>query len=276
MSTLVKKYPAISLFVLAFAISGVFFAPVVAGVLPVGFAQLGALGPSLAGIILAAIEGRKGGVRELLGRFLIWRAGIQWWAFVLLFPIIAYLGARYLFNLFGGPTVDLSAFGPLYSVVPTMLFLIVFAGMGEEFGWRGFAMPRLQARYNALVSSIIVGVIWTLWHLPMYFVEGLMQYEMRLALGFVPALLIYMAFNIVNSIQHTWVFNNAKGSVLLACVFHGAGNAWAGYVGFRGSPGEGTAFTVLNGIIALIIVLLAGPAHLSRKNKRNVLELEEG
>jgi hypothetical protein len=86
--------------------------------LPAEASQLGALSASLAGIILAAVEGRKGGVRELLGRSLIWRVGIQWWAFVLLFPIIPSVAALYLFNLFGGPAVDWSGLKPLSSVVP--------------------------------------------------------------------------------------------------------------------------------------------------------------
>jgi hypothetical protein len=278
MSTLVKKYPAISLFVLALAISGVFFAPVVAGILPGGFAQLGALGPSLAGIILAAIEGRKGGVRELLGRFLIWRVGIQWWAFALLFTVIPSVGALYLFSLFGGPTVDWSGLGPLYSVAPIILMLTIFAGMGEEFGWRGFAMPRLQARYNALVSSIIIGVLWGLWHIPLFLVEGTTQYNWRLDVGLISAVLMYTVFLIAWSIQYTWVFNNTKGSVLLAAVVHGAGNAWiGGYIDvYRGRIGGVVAFMVVSVVVSIIIVLLAGPANLSRTNERNVLELEEG
>src|SRR5205814_8851450 len=88
MSAIVRKYPALSLFVLAFILGNAPSLAVAAGLLPTGATQLGALSASTAGIILAAIEGRKGGVRELLGRFLIWRVGIQWWAFSLLFMII--------------------------------------------------------------------------------------------------------------------------------------------------------------------------------------------
>src|ERR1043165_5535481 len=106
MSAFVKKSPALSLLVLAMIFGTAPTVAVATGLLPQGASQLGALSASLAGIILAAVEGRKGGVRELLGRFLIWRVGIQWWAFVLLFPIIPSVAALYLFNLFGGPAVD--------------------------------------------------------------------------------------------------------------------------------------------------------------------------
>lgn len=278
MSKFVKKYPVLSLFVLALIFGGAPLAAVAAGLLPQGFTQLGALSASLAGIVLAAVEGRKGGVRELLGRFLIWRVGIQWWGFALLFTVIPSVAALYLFNLFGGPTVDWSGLGPLYSVVPMILMLTIFAGMGEEFGWRGFALPRLQARYNALVSSLIVGVFWSLWHIPLFFVEGTVQYQWGLDVGLIPAVLMYSVFVIAWAIQLTWVFNNTKGSVLLAAVLHGAGNAWiGGYIDvYRGNVGGVVAFTVVSVVVSIIIVLIAGPTNLSRTNERNVLKLEEG
>jgi membrane protease YdiL (CAAX protease family) len=266
------------MFVLALVFGAVPLAAVATGLLSEGFAQLGALSASLAGIVVAAVEGRKGGVRELLGRFLIWRVGIQWWAFALLFTIIPSVAALYLFSLFGGPPVDWSGLGPLYSVVPMIFMLTVLAGMGEEFGWRGFALPRLQARYSALVSSIIVGALWGLWHIPLFFVEGTVQYDWRLDTGLIPAVLMYTVFVTAWSIQYTWVFNNTKGSVLLAAVFHGAGNAWmGGYIDvYRGYSGGVVTFTVVSVVVSTVIVLVAGPTHLSRRNKRNRLKIEGG
>lgn len=88
MSTVVRRYPALSLLVLAMILGVAPLAAVRAGLLPRGATQLAALSASLAGIILAAVEGRGSGVRELLRRLLIWRVGIQWWAFVLLFGIV--------------------------------------------------------------------------------------------------------------------------------------------------------------------------------------------
>jgi membrane protease YdiL (CAAX protease family) len=274
MSAVVKKYPILSMFVLALVFGAAPLAAVATGLLPQGFDQLGALSASLAGIVVAAVEGRKGGVRELLGRFLIWRVGIQWWAFALLFTVIPSVAALYLFSLFGGPPVDWSGLEPLYSVVPMILMLTIFAGIGEEFGWRGFAMPRLQARYNALVSSIIIGVLWGLWHIPLFLVEGTTQYNWRLDAGLIPAVLGYTVFLIAWSIQYTWVFNNTKGSVLLAAVFHGAGNAWiGGYIDvYKGHFGGSVTFMVVSVVVSTLIVLVAGPANLSRRNKRNVLE----
>src|SRR5512135_3736909 len=127
MSAFIKKYPAISLLVLAMIFGIVPVLAVAAGLLPPAAAQLGALSSSLAAIILVVIEGRKGGLRELLGRILIWRVGIQWWAFALFFVIVPSVATLYLLNLLGGPPVDWSGLKPLYTVVPLFLFLTVAA-----------------------------------------------------------------------------------------------------------------------------------------------------
>ena len=96
--------------------------------------------------------------------------------------------------------------------------------------------------------------------------------------GLIPAILGYTVFIIAWSIQFTWVFNNTKGSVLLAAVLHGAGNAWmGGYIDvYRGHWGGVVTFMVVSVVVSIIIVLIAGPANLSRTNERNVLKLESG
>ena len=145
MSVFVKRHPAGSLFALAMALGMAPLAVVASGLLPASFDQLGALSASVAGIILAAIEGGKPGVRELLRRGLIWRVGIGWWLFVLLFPAIPTVASLYLGGVSGGEAGGSAEVGSLLKLVPLLLFLIVFAGVGEEFGWRGFAVPRSRS-----------------------------------------------------------------------------------------------------------------------------------
>ena len=277
MSTFVKKYPAISLLVLAMIFG---FAPalaVAAGLLPSGWIQLGALSSSLAAVVLVLIEGRKGGLRELLSRALIWRVGIQWWIFALFFMIVPSVASLYLYHLLGGPAVNWSGLEPLYKVVPMFIFLTIAAGIGEEFGWRGFLLPRLQSRHNALVSGLIVGVAWATWHVPLFFIEGTSQYKQQLEGGLLPVILGYAVFVIVQSVQFTWLFNNTKGSVLLAAVFHGASNAWAGYLGMGMVPFGGIlTLAGLSVLITAVIVPIAGANDLSRTFKRNVFEIEDG
>jgi len=275
MSALVKKYPTMSFMILSMGLGTALSLAAATGLLPPAAAQLGALSSSLAAIILVVVEGRKGGLRELLGRFLIWRVGVQWWAFALFFPILPSVAALYLFHLLGGPPVDWSGLPPLYTVVPMFIFFTIAAGMGEEFGWRGFLLPRLQTRHTALVSGLLVGVIWAIWHIPLFFIKGTSQYDMQSQDGLLPVMLGYLTFVIVSSIQFTWVFNNTKGSVLLAAVMHGASNAWGGYINvYRGHFGGILTFMVVSALVSIIIVLVAGATNLSRTNKRNVLELE--
>jgi len=275
MSTFVKKYPALSMFVLAMIFGAVVSLAIATDLLPPEASQLGALSSSLAAIVLVLVEGRKGGLRELLSRFLIWRVGLQWWAIALFFTVIPSVAALYLFNLLGGPPVDWSGLPPLYTVVPLFIMLTIAAGIGEEFGWRGFLLPRLQTRHNALVSSLIIGVMWAIWHIPQFFIEGTFQHDLGSQAGLLPAILTYSVFVIVSSIQFTWLFNNTRGSVLMAAVMHGASNAWGGYIDvYRGYFGGILTFGAVSVLVTIIIVLIAGARDLSRTDQRNVLALE--
>lgn len=276
MSAFVKNYPAISLLVLAMIFGTAPALIVGTGLLSPAWAQLGALSSSLAAIVLVVIEGRRGGLRELLGRGLIWRVGIQWWIFALFFMIVPSVASLYLYRLLGGPAVDWSGLQPLYTVVPMFIFLTIAAGIGEEFGWRGFLLPRLQSRHNALVSGLIVGVAWATWHVPLFFIKGTSQYEQQLTGGLLPAILGYAVFVIAQSVQFTWLFNNTKGSVLLAAVFHGASNAWAGYIDvYRGHFNGILVIMGVSVLITIIIAAMAGAKNLSRRYMRNVLVLED-
>jgi membrane protease YdiL (CAAX protease family) len=276
MSAFVKKYPAICLMALAMIFAAAPSYAVATGLLPPAASQLGAFSSSLAAIVLVLVEGRKGGLRELLGRFLIWRVGIQWWLIALFFAVIPSVAALYLFNLLGGPSVDWSGLRPLYTVVPSFVFLTIAAGIGEEFGWRGFLLPRLQTRHNALVASLIVGMAWATWHIPLFFVKGTGQYEWASQGGLLPAILAYWIFVAISSIQFTWLFNNTKGSVLLAAVLHGANNAWGGYIDvYRGHFAGILTFAAISVLISILIVLMAGAKDLSHKYRRNVPELAD-
>ncbi len=275
MKGVIRSYPAFSLTVLAMALALLPITAVKMGALPSGASQLGALSASLAAIILTAIESGRSGIRELLRRILVWRVGVGWWAFVLLFPVAPSVLALYVFHGLGGPEVDWTTLKPIVEVVPMILVLSVMAGLGEEFGWRGFALPRLQARYNALSSSLIVGALWGIWHVPLFMAEGTSQHAWLMQGGWLLAVGGYVAYCMAWSVQFTWVFNNSGGSVLLASVMHGAGNAWiGGYIDvYRGHIGGYLTFTVLMAIVSAVLVFVAGPEHLARSpRKREVFD----
>jgi membrane protease YdiL (CAAX protease family) len=157
-----------------------------------------------------------------------------------------------------------------------LVILIIFAGFGEEFGWRGFLLPRLQARHNALVSTLIVWGAWSVWHIPLFLIAGMAQYLWVQEVGFITAYFGYVVGLLGISIIHSWVFNNSRGSVLLVVVLHGMMNFWAGHLdNYRGVYATSFVFGVVVLVVGLLIVVLTGPQNLSRKHERNVLALEE-
>ena len=270
MSAFINNHPALSLLALAMTFSGIFIAPVYAGALPPGYAQLAAFGPSLAAILLVWITGGRSAVRRLMGRLQVWDVGVQWWLFVLLFPALLAVASLTLYNVFGGPAIDYADLAPIQSIIPMIILLTVAAGLGEEFGWRGFALPRLQVRDNALYASCIVGTIWGIWHTPLFLIDGTMQAAWATDVGLAPAVVCYTAYLIANAIQMTWVFNNTHGSVLLAAVMHGAQNAWVGgYIDvYRGEIGGVIALTAMTWAVAGLLILVTGPEHLSRSSPK--------
>jgi len=275
---LTKSHPALSLFILAFVLGGLPLALVAAKFLPIEFSQLGAISASLAAVILAAIEGGRKSVGELLRRGLVWRAGLRWWAtaFLYLAPLAA--AAVYVGVLVSSKTFDWSVLRPIYQVLPMMIVLIILAGLGEEFGWRGFLLPRLQRHHNALISSLIIGFFHSIWHVPLFLVEGTAQYGWAQQVGFIPSFLGYSAFVIAWAIQLTWFFNNTRGSVLLVAVVHGAGNAWVGgYFDVSGNAGMvgNIILTSLMVIFSVAVVAIWGRSNLSRVTERNTLTINK-
>jgi membrane protease YdiL (CAAX protease family) len=277
MSTFVKKYPAISQFILAMLIGGGMTAPMVAGLIPSdsGAILVAAYSASLAGVILTAIASGKAGLREMFRKLLIWQVGIGWWVFGLFALGLMFIGGTLLYALFSGSTLALNLAQPLYMFVP--LFIMKFfldAGLGEELGWRGFLLPRLQSRYNALVSSLIIGVVWGLWHLPLFMLEGMSPtYEFGQAYGVVSALLAYtVVVTIPWAILFTWFYNNTKGSLLLAFVFHSS-QAW--FEIFRDPDnliGPYFVYTAILTLSAIVVIFVAGAKNLSRKHERIAIQ----
>jgi membrane protease YdiL (CAAX protease family) len=271
MQSIVKRYPLIAYYVFALLFSAVIIAILFAAGLAETLFFLGTFGPGLAAILVAALIGGSTGVRKLLGSLLIWRVGIQWWLAALLLPALIYIVAVYLFSLFGGPAVDFSRYQPIYTIIPIIIMVTLLNGVGEELGWRGFMLPRSQARYNALVSSLIVGFFWGLWHAPVYFIDGTAQSMLRSQVGFWMGLLLFTLSTVAISVTFTWLFNNTRGSVLIAAFLHGANNAWINY--FMADPAMEVLgiliwSTVLWTLLAILLVLILGPAGLSRSSEK--------
>lgn len=273
----VKKRPAISQLIVAAIIGGVGIAPLIAGWVPpdAGLIILAAYSASLAGVILTLIVSGKAGLREMFRRLLIWRVGIGWWVVAVFALALIYLAGLWVAALFSGSPPTLTLAEPLYMFIP--LFIMKFfldAGLGEELGWRGFLLPRLQARHSALVASIIVGVVWGLWHLPLFMLEGQSPtYEFGQAIGVIPALLAYaVLITIPWAVLFTWMYNNTNGSLLLMFVFH-ASQAW--FFLFTNPDniiGPYLGYSAILMLSAVVVVIISGATNLSRKNQRIMIK----
>jgi uncharacterized protein len=245
--------------------------------LPVPAVLIGTFGPVVGAVVVTAQEGGRAGLRSLLGRIARWRVAPVWYGVALLGPILLYLAAMALHVLLGGQPPDLSALIeaiPLVMVLSVYFFVVV--ALGEEVGWRGYALPALQARYGALLSSMILGVAWALWHLPLFFNPSVGSYS---DLSFV----LWLAYLIPFTILITWVFNSTGGSVLMAMVIHAVMNAsgetWKAIPEYSIRPASaieaaaetGHVYLMLTIVLwaaTIVVVLVYGPLNLSRKARQ--------
>ena len=176
-------------------------------------ALLGGIGPTLAGVIVTRVVEGKGSVRALFARLRHWRVNIGWYAIALLMVPVVYMATLAIDKALGipVPTID-----DMAGLVALAMMWAPFAAFGEEFGWRGFLLPRLQSRHSAFVASCITGLAWGMWHLPMDFL-GIGHYGVL----FIPNFFVIHGIQIIAlAILMTWVYNNTKGSMLLMVLFH--------------------------------------------------------
>jgi membrane protease YdiL (CAAX protease family) len=212
MKTFLKKHQIIIFFALTFIIS---WYPWYTG--GVGFK---AAGPSYAGLTVVLIASGWAGVKMMLRRLVKWRVGIIWWAVALLGPLVITLITIGIHILAGGEAPKLLIWKQEPLMVPVLMLILISpmggAGGEEPFGWRGYAQPRLQekwGRLGPLVASLIIGIIWAVWHLPEFFNPASTQY----ALGTIGFFLLIFG-EIANSIIMTWLYIKTNGSVLVAGV----------------------------------------------------------
>lgn len=230
---MIKKYSLLSFFFLAYLFTWSNWIPQalnsrgIASIQVPGFVTLlSGYGPALAAIIVVSLANGWQGVRELFGRLLKWRVGIQWYFVALFMPVFVITLALVINKWTGGTTPDFSSanfpFGSAETpflqklVILFLVFTLGFDGLGEEIGWRGFALPKLLEGRSALVSSLILGALWAVWHFPYALTKGTFLSDVPLYWFFINLLAL--------SIIYTWIFNNANGSLLLPLLFHAAGN----------------------------------------------------
>jgi membrane protease YdiL (CAAX protease family) len=215
-----KKNPIISFFVVTYVISWAFWLPqIFTGSQPL-LEKLGTFGPTCTAILLTALLEGRSGLSQLWQKLKTWKFPFKWYLFSLLSTAVIVWSAIGIYTAFGGIGLVFNDPKQWYLGIIAFLYVLILSVTGEEFGWRGFALPRLLGKKNALTSGIIIGLIWGLWHLPLFFIPGNFHQEIPL--------ILFLLQDIALSIIMTWLYQNTQGSLLIALLFHAASNTTLG------------------------------------------------
>jgi membrane protease YdiL (CAAX protease family) len=214
LGSLIRRYPLITFFVLAYALS---WWPWVLYALDLSPQTIVGFGPFLAAIVVLLITRGKTGIVGLLRRMVRWRVAPVWYAVALLLPVAIELSAMVINVQLGAQAPSAAELGGWTGLFSTFAIVLLVPGLGgawEEPGWRGYALPRLQTGRSALFASLILWVGVAVWHLPLMIIGEIHWSDIVFLLGFV------IVFN--------WVFNNSNGSVLLLMLMHAMNNTISG------------------------------------------------
>jgi CAAX protease family protein len=255
---LIRRHPVVTLFVLAYGLSWAVQIPRALGVLQGSGWRAVVWAPAVAAILAAALTGGRAALRDLGERLVRWRVRWQWYVLVILGPAAFSLAIAGVYALLGGSwsaaVPKALSEEPLVLLPVFFLILALTDGLGEEPAWRGFALPRLLTRHNALVASLIVGVLWALWHLPLLWTEGATRFQ--------EPVWPILVDNTAKSVLFTWVFLNTRGSLLLAILLHASTNLFRVSPGPT-SPGDFTLPLLAAGgkwLLVVIMLVAAGPS----------------
>lgn len=264
--TWTARHSLVLYFALAYAFSWLIWLPLAASVngllavqLSPSLHYLSAYGPLLAALLTTWLTCGRGGLRALWASALRWRVGVGWLLFAAVSPVALWLVSATVLNALGMPAPDWRQLGVVNYLPDLGLFAwplwILNSGLGEEIGWRGFALPRLQQRHNALTASLILGALWAGWHLPAFFIlPGYRSMGLSMFPGF-------MLLLIAAAVVYTWLYNGTGGSVLPAILFHGAFNFVT-----ASQAGDGLVAAILSTVVAVwavVVIILYKPATLA-------------
>jgi membrane protease YdiL (CAAX protease family) len=226
---------------------------------------LAAFGPSLAGIIAISINNGKPGLQELWHRLTLWRVRWIWYLVCLAAPPALMLASLGIHVLLGGQGLMFNDPAELYRVIPVFLLVFFFSVLGEEIGWRGFLLPWLQRRFSALASSLILGVIWAAWHLPLFWIPG--DFHQQLSIVW------FVLQTVAITILYTWVFNGTKGSLFLILLLHASSNTAFGVLPMlpetaNGSTRPAWLLNLLLFLAVVLVILVNRPKTLAKRKSK--------
>ena len=210
---LLKQHAIIAYFVLAYAISWAVEFPLAASAqgwlqtpVPAPLHYLASFGPMLSALIITTATEGSPGIRQLLAGLLKWRVGLGWFLLSTLSPVALFVSAATVGYATNGKLPDLALLGevdylPYLGIIGAFTLWLLTFGLGEELGWRGYALPRLQKGRTALTATFILGVTWALWHLPAFFYK-----DTYLAMGLITGLPLLLLSILAASVVFTWLY----------------------------------------------------------------------
>ncbi len=261
----VAAHQLVTFFALAYALMfAVTFSYILGLPLPYQFVWfLSIFSPTIAALTVAQVSGGRQAVEAVLIGFTRWRVGLRWYL-AALFLVIGPLTVAVAYIALGNPPRGLLPGVTAWAVIGQFVFTL-FSGpsgpVAEEAGWRGFALPRLQARHSALVSSLILGLLWAGWHIPLYVEGGNAAPGIPLPIFFVILVVLATLF--------TWLYNNTGGSLVVTTLAHLSFNLTGVFIiGTFGLIPMNLFFMTAGpmlGLMVIVVILCFGPRHLSRK-----------
>jgi len=262
-AALVRRRPLLAFFVLAYAYT--YLVDFIAIKTLFVLLLLGTFGPLISAIVITRIESGWAGVRALLQRARDWHVGIGWYAVVVFGFLGLYLAAIELTVILGG-TVDFGKVDPWYTVPLLFLVILLVGGpLGEEFGWRGYALPRLSQRGGPLVAALVLGLPWALWHLPNWWVPHSAQFVNVQGNGNYTFFIgEFVVFIVGLSIVFAFVYFSTGASVLMALLLHASVNTWDGWLFRAIDPSARVTFFVCEDVL---LWLLAGTIIIATRGR---------
>jgi hypothetical protein len=214
---------------------------------------LGGFGPGIAALSVVGWLGGGVALRRWLRRCLQWRIGLRPFAWAILLPLAVLAPAAAMHAALGGKLGPSPVAGHLPMAMANLVLIWMLGGpLGEEFGWRGYAWPALQVRHGWRASSLILGAVWGLWHLPLFFIAGTLQSRLPV--------LPFLASAIALSVVFGWLSVRSHGSVLPALTLHTAVNWWAWVIPGLLVAGQQRQMALALGMLMLMAIsLLAWP-----------------
>jgi uncharacterized protein len=229
------------------------------------FFVIGGAGVFLGGIVMSRWTGGMEGLRDLTRRiFDPRRVPLAWWALILLlYPALTVLAAAFHAAAGGAaPALDLHGaadrLGDPLGLLAMAGFILVIGPLPEEIGWRGYLLDRLQLRWSALTASLVLGIVWWSWHLPLFVLPGYFEAFGRAT----PSPLAFLYGILPAAIVYTWVYNGTDRSVFAVIVLHFMQNFTGEFLGL--AEEARSVRSVLEVVLAVAVIAWAGPATLRR------------